>query len=181
MLGGQQNGVVVPKMADWDRISSPLELEKLVNSLDLSFPLAIQESSLVCLSRTPPTPLGLEIFLFALYHFYPSAVLEYYGDSIGFERLGKAIWSDRTQRFAEQRRKLASHYTAPPEYVDSVPAFVLEVEPDLERVLLNAVRIGRALGHERASIVDLVASIATEAAILESLKAKWGITLKRGF
>jgi hypothetical protein len=164
-----------------DRIGDPLELVKLIQFLDATFLVAIQEGSLATLSTTAPGSLGLEVFLFALFRRFSDSVLEYCDDSAAFERLGKAVWAEGVGGFAERAQQTSVNSNAPPEYVDTVSATFLDIESDLERILLNAARIGCAIGHAKASIVDLVASIATEPAVLKSLKSKWGIILKREF
>jgi hypothetical protein len=167
-------------MSDSNRVANPLELVKLVNSLDEPLLLTIREGSLASLSCEPPKPLGLEVFLFALYRSYPERLLERCSSSVQFERLGEAVWPDQL-RAPKSAEEIPFDSTGPAEYVDSVPAIFLEVEADLERILVNTVRMGSAMGHAKASITDFVDSVNADAAAVDLLKTKWGISFKEQF
>ena len=146
----------------------------LLGRMDKRLGFAVREALHASASFAPPRPLGLEIFLCALYRGYPNKMLQYVRDAGAFERLKEAFWPARVNRVPEWFRKRAVAEDLP----DTNVGWHTQLESDLVRILENASRISVALRRTSTSIPDLVASIATEEAIYKSLKQKWGISIR---
>jgi hypothetical protein len=155
---------------------NPAGLLLLLVSLDEAMSIALTEGSLVCASVTPARPLGFAMFLCALYIRRANELLPYFNDAVGFNSLRDALWPAELPTSQEGLSGLFDETDVEP---NTAPGYYVELDPDLTRVLVNAARISFALLQLRTTIRDLIASMAVEVQIRESLGTVWGIWLKR--
>ncbi len=149
-------------------------LAQLLASLDESISSALREALFASASSVPPKRLGVEMFLCAFHQQHAGEILAYFTDSHGFALLHAALWpkelsSDPSWTVEQQATDLGPN---------TALGYHIEMDSELERVFVNAARISFALLRKNTSMPDLIASIATEVQICESLHSKWGISLK---
>ncbi len=148
---------------------------KLLGSLDEPLSVAVKLGALASARLTPPKALGIEMLLCALYRKYENKLAQYYHDERSLKFLCDALWPNETPTSAVF---LSGTEEAAGNECDTAVGFHVEIDPELERILLNAARIAFALFRTETSIPELAASMSTEELVCESLKSKWGIELR---
>jgi hypothetical protein len=152
------------------------EVLRAVASLDPAIKAALYDGTYASVSLHPPKALGLDIFLCALYRRQPDQVLQFFNDSDAFAHLNKTVWpSGDIMRVPEAPESTKDRRDFPE---GTAPAWNLQVDADLERILLSGARMAFASLRNTTTVADLAASIASDAQVSEILGSSWGITLK---